>query len=333
MSEPVPAGAELRIRALFDDEGGRAFDERRGRLDSDDPSRWEGVAFPVEFALELAAVCNLACVMCPVPTTSRKARLMDETLFRKVVDEVASEKGYVLFPQGFGESMLHPKWADLLGHARAKGVRPIVVLTNGTLLNEKNVARLLSLDVDAVVVSIDGVAPETYAKVRVGGDLHAVEANVRRFLAARGPAPRPRLVLRIIRMKETAAEIAAFFERWRPLLGPADEIAINEFNDWAGKVEDRSEAPRPEPAAAGPARPPCRVEPLRSRRRESLRVLPRQRGRARRRRRRERRHDSRHLGGRRPRPPPADPPRGALRGAPHLPRLPQPGLTGRRGRP
>ncbi len=259
MSDPVPAGAELRIRALFDDEGGRAFDERRGRLDSDDPSRWEGVAFPVEFALELAAVCNLACVMCPVPTTSRKARLMDETLFRKVVDEVASEKGYVLFPQGFGESMLHPKWADLLGHARAKGVRPIVVLTNGTLLNEKNVARLLSLDVDAVVVSIDGVDPETYAKVRVGGDLHAVEANVRRFLAARGPAPRPRLVLRIIRMKETAAEIAAFFERWRPLLGPADEIAINEFNDWAGKVEDRSEAPRPDPAAAGSARPPCRM--------------------------------------------------------------------------
>ena len=60
-------------------------------------------------------------------------------------------------------------------------------------------------------------------------------------------------------MRETAAEIAAFFEKWRPLLGPGDEIAINEFNDWAGKVEDRSGTPRPDPLAAGTARPPCRM--------------------------------------------------------------------------
>ncbi len=259
MSDAVPQGAELEVRALFRDEAAEAHAERRTHLASDDPDLWEGIAFPVEFALELAAVCNLACVMCPVPTTSRKRRLMDEALFRKAVDEVASETGFVLFPQGFGEPMLHPKWAELLSHAKAKGIGPIVVLTNGTLLDERNVARLLDLDLDALVVSIDGVEPDTYAAVRVGGDLGVVDANVRRFLAARGARSRPRLVLRIIRMKETADQIAAFFERWKPLLGPEDEIAINEFNDWAGKVEDRSDASHPRPAAATTRRPPCRM--------------------------------------------------------------------------
>lgn len=250
-----PPPVDVSVRALFDDGSGAVYDARRSLLLSTDPAVWEGVAFPVEVGLELASACNLKCVMCPVPTTSRAATLMDDALFRRVSDEIGRERGFVLLPQGFGESMLHPRWASLLLHARQRGVRPIIFLTNGMLLNERNVERLLSVDLDALVVSIDGVNPETYASVRVGGDLAVVEENVRRFLERRGAAARPRVVLRIIRMKETEAEIAAFFERWRPLLALGDEIRINEFNDWAGKVEDRSTE-----AAALPAqRPACRM--------------------------------------------------------------------------
>jgi radical SAM protein with 4Fe4S-binding SPASM domain len=251
----------LSIRALFDEAAGRRFDEKRALLASSDPRRWQEVAFPVELALELASVCNLACIMCPVPTTNRPRLLMAETLFRQVIDEIATERGYVLLPQGFGESLLHPRWADLLGYARERGIAPIVMLTNGMLLDERNVARLLALELDAVVVSIDGVDPATYASVRVGGNLLAVEANVRRLLAARGTASRPRLALRIVRMNETAMEIEAFFAKWRPLLGPRDEIAINEFNNWAGKVKDRAVARPLEPTAPASAasRPPCRM--------------------------------------------------------------------------
>lgn len=261
MSERSPSGVEsisspeVMIQALFDNEAGAIYDKRRTALSSDDPSRWDGIAFPMEFALELASVCNLRCVMCPVPTTSRPATLMDESVFRRVVDEVAQEHGYVLLPQGFGESFIHPKWAELLAHARLRKIRPIVLLTNGTLLREKNIARILDLEIDALVVSIDGIDPQTYASVRVGGNLETVERNVRRFLERRGSAGVPKLVLRIIRMKETEREIEGFFDRWRPLIGPSDEIHINEYNDWAGKVEDRrvSDAPRP-PETRGPCR-------------------------------------------------------------------------------
>ena len=66
-------------------------------------------------------------------------------------------------------------------------------------------------------MAIDGVTPETYARIRVGGRLEKFEANVLRLLEARGERRRPKLVLWIIRMQDTAAEIDAFFERWRPL--------------------------------------------------------------------------------------------------------------------
>ncbi len=252
-----PPPAHVSVRSLFRGAAGETFDERLRLMASSDPADWDGVAFPTEVAIELAALCNLACVMCPVPTTKRPPELMKEKLFLETVDQLATEKGYVLLPQGFGESMLHPKWAGLIAAARERGIGPIIMLTNGMLLNEKNVSRVLELDVDALVVSIDGTTAATYASVRVGGDLDVVERNVELFLARRGARSSPKLVVRIIRMQDTANEIDAFFERWTPRLQGGDEIRINEYNNWSGRVEDRAAAGAAAPDVAH--RAPCRM--------------------------------------------------------------------------
>jgi radical SAM protein with 4Fe4S-binding SPASM domain len=251
----LPPPAEDSIRGLFEAGDLEVFDRRLGELASPDPDRWQGLAFPIELALELANVCNLRCVMCPVPTTSRKPKLMDDEVFRSAVDEASRERGFVFLPQGFGESMLHPRWAELVALAVERGIRPVVMLTNAMKLDDANIESMLSLPVDALIVSIDGVDPETYARLRVGGDLRTVEANVRRLVERRGDRPRPRICVRIIRMEETRDEIDAFYERWTGWLRADDEIRVNEFNDWAGKVEDRGVAQgTEEPAERGPCR-------------------------------------------------------------------------------
>lgn len=250
-TDPIQAS----IRALFNPDAAQVWEARRALL-AGDPTGWDGITFPVELALEVASACNLRCVMCPVTTTTRPALLMSETIFRQAVDEAARERGFVFFPSGFGESLLHPKWGELLAYARDCDISPIVFLTNGMLLNEQHIDHLLELAIDVVMVSIDGVNPEMYAKLRVRGDLPTVEANVRRLLERRGARPKPQLAVRIIRMRDTEAEIEAFFNRWHPLLGPTDGILINEFNDWAGKVEDRSV---PYAAAPRSRRGPCRM--------------------------------------------------------------------------
>ncbi len=252
-----PAPVAESVRALFSGAAGDAFDERRRLLESSDPAVWEGIRFPVEVAFELAAVCNLACVMCPVPTTKRPRELMDSSLFESAAAELATESGFVFLPQGFGETMLHPKWATLIASARSRGIGPIILLTNGTLLDDRNATRVLELGVDALVISIDGTTPETYASVRVGGDLAVVERNVERFLAKRGAAARPKVAVRIIRMRDTAKEIEEFFARWSARLGPDDEIRINEFNSWSGRVENRASAEAP--AADASNRSACRM--------------------------------------------------------------------------
>jgi spiro-SPASM protein len=234
-----------------------AYDAKLESLASEDARMWNSVAFPLEIALELAAVCNLDCIMCPVPTTSRPKTLMEPAVAQSVIDQLSVEHGFVLLPQGFGETMLHAKWAEIVGHAVAKGIRPIVMLTNGTLLTERNIDKLLELEIDFLVISIDGVTPETYASVRVGGNLEKVERNVRRLIEMRGARKSPRIALRIIRMNETKDQIDAFFERWQPLLREGDQINVNEYNDWSGRVEDHSvEGLHP---AVGERRTPCRM--------------------------------------------------------------------------
>ena len=246
------------MRKLFLNlESQTSYDERARLLASDDPREWDRIEFPLEVAAELASVCNLRCVMCPVPTTSRPPELMKEEVFAAVVAQAGAESGFILLPQGFGETFLHPRWADFLGRARAKGIGPIVLLTNGMLLDSRNIERILALEIDGLLVSIDGVTQETYGSVRVGGNLAKVEANVMAFLAARGERPRPHLALRIIRMSETEGEVEAFLERWRARVGPSDLVLINEYNDWAGKVDDRRVAERQAPSQD--ARVPCRM--------------------------------------------------------------------------
>jgi radical SAM protein with 4Fe4S-binding SPASM domain len=58
-------------------------------------------------------------------------------------------------------------------------------------------------------------------------------------------------------MSETEGEVVAFLERWRERVGPSDLVLINEYNDWAGKGDDRRVAESR--ALSQDARVPCRM--------------------------------------------------------------------------
>lgn len=214
------------------------YAKRTNILSSDNPEDWRMIDFPVEIALELTNYCNLRCVMCPSPSLKRSRGYMEEAVFKKAVKDISREKGFLFLPQGFGESLLHKKYFDLIDFAFKLEIRPIIVLSNGMLLNETNVAGLLNL-VDIIVVTIDGVTAKTYESIRVGGRLETVTHNIERFLEMRGHNENPHLVLRIIRMQETEEEIGSFNDLWSNKIGKGDIIQIADYNDWTGKVTYR----------------------------------------------------------------------------------------------
>jgi radical SAM protein with 4Fe4S-binding SPASM domain len=226
------------LKALFSARNWGIYSSRAKILSSPDPESWHSIDFPVEIALELTNHCNLRCVMCPVPNLKRTRGFMDETLLKRVVADVSEESGFLFLPQGFGESLLHKQYGQLLRLAQRRGIHPVVVLTNGMLLDTEHISMLMD-SADVVIVTIDGITAKTYESIRVKGKFETVIGNIERFLKARGDKKSPCLILRIIRMKETEAEVEEFRTFWSGKIGGRDLIQVAGFNDWTGSVIHR----------------------------------------------------------------------------------------------
>lgn len=112
--------------------------------------------YPLHLDLELSGVCNLSCTNCFQSALDKKRLgLMDEGLFTSIIDEGATKGLCSIKLQIRGESFLHPKLFDLIAYAKERGVLDIQITTNGTLLDEAAIDRILASGLDGIVFSVD----------------------------------------------------------------------------------------------------------------------------------------------------------------------------------
>lgn len=88
--------------------------------------------------IEITNVCNLQCTFCP--EVERKRQFMEESLFEKIICEVAPLTELVCFHL-MGEPLLHPKLSRFLEICFREKVS-VYMVSNGLLLNQ-NLASLL----------------------------------------------------------------------------------------------------------------------------------------------------------------------------------------------
>ena len=226
------------FKKCFTPQGWDDYSRRSKTLESSDPKNWGLIDFPVEVALELSNHCNLRCVMCPVPDLKRKRGFMEESIFKKIAADLAGKSGFIFLPQGFGEPLLHPLWAQLMTFACGMEIHPITILTNGMLLSGEKMAAVTE-NADIVVVTLDGSSAKTYESVRVNSSFEKVTGNIKNFLRMRGNSERPHCVIRIIRMRDTEEEIETFRTFWSQEIGKGDLVHVSDCIDWAGSVEYR----------------------------------------------------------------------------------------------
>jgi MoaA/NifB/PqqE/SkfB family radical SAM enzyme len=97
---------------------------------------------------------------------------------------------------GYGEPMLNPHFHDYARRLKRRGHR-LATITNGTILTEANIQRLIDNRFDMISVSVDGVNPGTLKAVR-GVDRDVLFGNLVRLqemkrARGRGPHDSPRL--------------------------------------------------------------------------------------------------------------------------------------------
>jgi short-subunit dehydrogenase/MoaA/NifB/PqqE/SkfB family radical SAM enzyme len=130
------------------------------------------------FQVESAIACNLKCVMCPWREMAKEAEnrgIMMQAVWeaiRPYLNRVQS----VDFTGG-GEPLLQPKLAEWIADATNAGCET-GFLSNGLLLTEEKLNKILDAGVNWICISMDGATAEMYNKIRVGSNFDRVCENV-----------------------------------------------------------------------------------------------------------------------------------------------------------
>src|SRR3972149_2715786 len=133
--------------------------------------------FPRLIIIEVTANCNLSCIMCPQKSMDKPRREMEFPLWKRIIDEIVERDPNVeVWPAIMGEPLLlGDKLIRMIRYAKDRGIRRVILNSNATLMNADLSEKLIESGVDQIIFGIDGVTPEVYEKIRVGGNLKQVE--------------------------------------------------------------------------------------------------------------------------------------------------------------
>lgn len=141
----------------------------------------ESVGFPDVILIDNFSGCNFRCSICDHKNIKnyRKIQRMDFGLYTKIIDEIAIEKPEArVWNIFFGEPFLCIDMPERIKYAKQKGLKDVVLNTNGMLMDEKKAKAVIEAGLDAIYVGIDAMYTKTYDKIRIGGNLTMVSHNV-----------------------------------------------------------------------------------------------------------------------------------------------------------
>ncbi len=137
--------------------------------------------------LEATNLCNLRCVTCHNPKQKAPTGMMSMEMAREVIDQAWAAIG----PEGVlgfyirGESTLHGELPEMIGYARQRGFRRLLLSTNAARLKPAQIEGLLEAGLSELRLSMDGADAQTFERIRVGASHRRVCANVEALDRAR----------------------------------------------------------------------------------------------------------------------------------------------------
>lgn len=200
--------------------------------------------FPSQINVDVSEFCNLLCVHCPYETVTKakgsKRRNLDEALHTKLIDEIAEHgRPHCRFLRytGDGEPLLHPHLPRMLAYAVERTGLPVNLTTNGLLLTEERTRALVDAGVSVFDISLDAHTPQTYAQVRVGGDLAMAQANTRRLIERiKATGASAKVVVSFVRQPLNEAEVEDFQTFWTA--EGANQVVIRRRHSCAASFDD-----------------------------------------------------------------------------------------------
>jgi radical SAM protein with 4Fe4S-binding SPASM domain len=194
--------------------------------------------FPKNVVIDTISFCNLKCSMCAHKDMSRKRGKMSMELFKKIIDEIAdvdnNTRVWLVF---FGEALLLKKTTlfQMIKYAKEKNLTDVVLNSNGNLLDENTAKRLIESGLDIIYIGIDAFTPDTYKKIRIGGNYHTVVNNVINLINLEKDLRlnKPKVCVQFIEMEINKKEVGDFIDFWK---NHGAIVKIRPMASWAGLV-------------------------------------------------------------------------------------------------
>ena len=196
--------------------------------------------FPSQIIADITEVCNLSCIHCLHVEFKKSAHYsgshLDPELNAKMVDEVRDHGNgaveYIRYTSN-GEPLIHPHGYEMIEYAAKHAGVYVTLTTNGTIMNEKRTQKILDSGVHMIDISIDAFTPETYAKIRVNGDLNVTRANVLRLIEmVKSSGAKTRVVVSFVEQPLNQHETDSFESFWKE--NGADYVIIRRLHSCAG---------------------------------------------------------------------------------------------------
>ena len=163
-------------------------------------------------SLELSSLCQLECPLCVRRTIAADypSQAMSAETLAAVLPYLSGLESLDL--TGWGEPLLHPRFNEFLARIRAHFSGRLTFTTNGLLFQREQIEAVVEQGVDVICVSVDAARPESYERIRPGGDFHRLLENLRELVAGRvrQGASRPEVFALFLLRREALEELPEF---------------------------------------------------------------------------------------------------------------------------
>ncbi len=179
---------------------------------------WQFIsALPTEVEIELTTDDTLenSTLRPRGPAVGRRG-LMDFSLFRDLIDELAGRDDVRVVLGGFGDPLLHPEFVRCLEYCHQAGIFGIAVRTPAVHLDQTIGNALFACEIDILNVLLDATTASTYQRIHGADYFERIQNNLDNFLKTQcdQQKPVPLTVCELLKTADNMDEMEAFYDQW-----------------------------------------------------------------------------------------------------------------------
>ena len=188
-------------------------------------------------------LCNLRCPMCYFSSDKYRGKLI-KPMSTELFDRIAADlfpRARILFLGCGAEPLMSPEFTKYLDTISRYKIPHVTIVSNGQLLSEKIVIGMIKNEIDEIIISMDGISPETYEYIRAGGNLKLLLNNLRMLkkIKSKNNSAKPVLRINFTMMKRNYREL-------EDIINASSEfgittIRLRALSHWGGALDYQNE--------------------------------------------------------------------------------------------